>query len=233
MSIENPNNEQREKTVEELYTDPDDLEMFQNIQGELEKLEQKRDALDREILEIEFDIGLRELEKLASDENTNWILAKNSENIHEPNLPIEFKTWKTVTQKTKATISMVKEPTGPSFLEGLERFAEEIGDLETVHNMRKWPKIAERPYRAINFSFKIEPRQGLRGYLKTILESGAEGCLGVDKTFGFIKEDDSYKAGVYGSRYVAQAFPRISPEKQARAITLMRNFAYKVGVEEF
>lgn len=203
----------------------DDMEQFKEAENGIHSIEEERNEIDKEILKIRFENGLRHLEELLKREDIQWRQIED----HNPNLKNSYDTLtvKKWLAKIGDDIAEVEFIGGKvtSFIKGVEKVAEEIDDQEVLQRLKKWPKERKIPYQDYYLRFLYGPKKRKR--FDEYLRPG----LTLSKRYDSYDEKYDITEAHLSLSHRAYAFPEISKEELERGKDAMIQLGEKLEID--
>lgn len=135
-----------------FYT-TDDKKVFEGLQHN----ENKRRSIGAEITKLRFEAGLDLLEKL-NQKDVDW--QKIDEHLIDEENPLDIlrvASWKCSTEGLEARVRVSYEKYF-SFMGGMKKVAEKIGDQKASQDVPGQPSERDIPYGRISLSFRAGPK---------------------------------------------------------------------------
>lgn len=206
-----------------FYSQEDQAE-YEVLNEEIQEVETERDELDKEILQHRFESGLKYLKDMNTRENASWkLMRKHIPDQTNPMDTLRVEEWRCVVDKIDARLEIFYEAI-PSFIDGVKKFAKDIGDHELIENLSKWPKKRKLPYNNISVSFSVGPETFFRSNID--LWPG----LSINKRFNDYNEEYD-RVDVNLPRNQGYAFPKINENQREQAKEEMLKLSHTVGIE--
>lgn len=179
-----------------------DLEKLEAINREEDEIEDRRDEIDKEIINRRFDVGLKNLTELNGKEDPMWHKTQSSEPRVVGPLVFQTEKWSYTTDDMDAQLNVSREQTNV------------FGD----------EKKALPPERGLKLDFSVGPKSKSR--FDRITGKSLYPGLGLQKAMG----ESSYHVCLPGGQQ-AYAYPKIDEEKNKQAEEEMLKLAQKLGIE--
>lgn len=209
------------------FYSPEDLVRYQTLNPEFEQIDAEMKELDKEILRLRFEVGLKYLEIISSKDAQWKLVEKHIPDTANPKSEMDFlhiEKWRCVLDDIEASFEFSADAGQTSFFEGMKKVAEQIGDTEVVKKIAEWPEERKVPYNNIHASFSVGP--------KTFLPSNKDLLpgLSIHKTFGFKEEYDRVDAG-FPLSFQGHTFPSLDDAQKEQAKVEMLKLSQKIGIE--
>lgn len=219
--------EQRRFRSDRGFMNPEDKEEFMVLSEEMKSIEYERDELDKEILHNRFELGIKYLSEINAQENVVWETVR--EGIPDPESPFGIlyeKEWKVKTGDKIATVKMTGEKTA-SFVKGMQRVAEEIGDHELVKRIEKRPQERNLRFDNIYLSFSVASESA------SSQDENIKPGVNLRKQFDSFDETMDTVSAELPLGHNAYAFPEIEEDERERAKERMLTLGHQLDIESF